>query len=80
MMFKKAQGFGFLRILFVGGFFLLMFALALAPMVSQSLGGLDFSDWGPFGSWVVSHMTVWFFGVFVLTILLALVYGLVSNE
>ena len=77
---SRGQGFGFLRILFVGGFFLLMFALALAPMVTSALGGFDFSDWGVFDSFVVSHLALWFFGCFVLAILVALVVGLVSSE
>jgi len=77
---SRGQGFGWIRVLFVGGFFLLMFALALAPFVSTSIGGLDLSDWGLFGAWVVAHMNIWFFGVFVLAILIALVYGVFSNE
>jgi hypothetical protein len=77
---SKGQGFGFIRVLFVGGFFLLMFALALAPFIAGSIGGLDLTDWGVFGAWVVGHLAVWVFGVFCLAILIALVFGVFTGE
>ena len=77
---RKGQDFGWIRLLFYGGFFLIVFAIGLAPMVAASLGPVDFSDYGPFGAWVLSHMNVWFFGVFVLAVLIALIFGLATSE
>lgn len=76
----RAQGFGWIRLFFYSVFFLIIFALALAPFVTSSVGGVDLSDWGVFGAWVVGHMNVWFFGVFVLAVLVALVFGVVTSE
>jgi len=80
MLNNKGQGFGWIRVLFFAGFFLVLFGLALAPFVSQVTGAFDFSDWGSFGSWVVTHLNLWFFSVFVVGVLILLVYGWVGNE
>ena len=72
---KSGQGFGFVRVLFVGGFFLILFALGLAPFVSSVLIASNTSVLGGFGSFVVDHMALWFLGVFLLVMFVALVYG-----
>ena len=76
---KKGQGFGFIRILAFTGFFIIIFALALAPFVSTALGATDLSILGGFGEWAMSNLNVWFLGIFVLVVLVALVYGFSSE-
>lgn len=76
---KKGQGFGFIRVLVVGGFFLIMFALALAPFITTALGATDLSVLGRFGEWAMSNIALWVFIVFLLVILVALVYGFGSE-
>ena len=76
---NKGQGFGFIRIIAIASFFLIMFALALAPFVSSALGSTDLSLLGGFGSFVVGNMNVWFFFGFIIAVFVALVWGFSSE-
>lgn len=76
---RKGQGFGFIRVLFYGVFFLLLFSLALAPFVAGSIGGLDLTDWGGLGAWFIGSMNIWFLGFALIGILGALVWGFASE-
>ena len=77
---RKAQNFNFIGVIFFGLFFLIIFAVGLAPMVTSLLGGADLSVLGTFGSWVASNMNVWFFIAFIVAILSLLVWGFGYNE
>jgi len=77
---SKGQGFNFIHVIFVGVFFLIIFAIGLAPMVSALLGGVDLSVLGVGGAWIAGNINVWFFLAFVVAILGALVWGFSSNE
>ena len=76
---NKGQGFGFIRVLFFAGLFLVLFSLALAPIVTAMLGAGDLSQLGGFGSWVFSNLNIWYFGSFLLVVLVSLVYGYSSE-
>jgi hypothetical protein len=71
---KKAQ-LGFIRIIFFAIFFLIMFALALAPFITMALGSSDLTILGGFGAWAMSNLALWFFITFLLAVLIALIYG-----
>ena len=77
---NKGQGFNFIQVIFVGIFFLIIFAIGLAPMVSSLLGGVDLSVLGSFGSWVAGNLNVWFFLAFIVGLLALLVWGFGSSE
>jgi hypothetical protein len=65
----------FVRVLFLGLFFVLMFALALAPFIVQVFTPLDLSVWGGFGAFVVKNMVLWVFCCLLLGLLAALIIG-----
>lgn len=77
---KKGQNFNFITVIFVGIFFLIIFAIGLAPMVSSLLGGVDLGVLGSFGAWVAGSLNVWFFLAFIVALLVMLVWGFSSNE
>ena len=79
MLNKRAQGFGFIRVIFFAIFFLIMFALALAPFISVAMGATDLSVLGGFGAWAMSNLALWMFFTFLIMVLVALVYGLSSE-
>ena len=79
MMNVKGQGFGFIGVIFFAIFFLIIFALALAPVVTSALGATDLSVLGGGGSWAISNLALWFFLVFMLTVFVALIYGFGSE-
>jgi len=76
---KKGQGFGFIRVIFYAIFFVIMFALALAPFITVAMGVSDLSVLGGFGAWAMANLALWIFIVFVLVVLVALVYGWASQ-
>jgi hypothetical protein len=76
---KKGQELGFIKVLAVSVVFIVIFAIGLAPMVSNVLGGLDLSVYGGIGAWFIDHLNIWFLGFFTLAILIALVYGFSSE-
>jgi len=76
MMGTKAQGFGFIKVIVFGGLFLIFFGLGLAPFINTVLGAADTSGFGGFGGWVADNLALWFFGGFLLFVIIAIVYGL----
>lgn len=76
---KKGPKLGFIKVLGISIFFVIIFALGLAPMVSTSLGTLDLSVYGYFGSWIVGSLNVWYLGAFALAVLIGLLYGFVKE-
>jgi len=79
MLNKRAQGFGFIRVIFFAIFFLIMFALALAPFIGVAMGATDLSVLGGFGAWAMGNLALWIFMVFMIMVLVALVYGFSSE-
>jgi hypothetical protein len=75
---KKGQ-LGFLKVIAVGFMFILLFALALAPMVNTMLGVANLSEFGNFGAWVIGSLNVWFILAFFLVIISALLIGISSG-
>lgn len=73
---SRGQSFGFIKILFFAGFFIVIFSLALAPIVSGSMGAADLSVLDGLSAWVASNLNVWIFGAFALMVFGALIYGL----
>lgn len=76
---KKAQGFIWIRVIFIAIFFLILFALALAPFMTTVLGAQDLSVLGGFGEFITSNLTVFVFVTFLLAVLIALIYGFSSE-
>jgi len=74
LMDKKGQ-FGFIRVIFFAIFFVIIFALALAPFITTAMGSSDLSVLGGFGEWAMSNLALWFFIVFILIVFVALVWG-----
>jgi len=72
---NKGQNFNFIGVIFFGIFFLIIFGIGLAPMVTSLLGGVDLSVLGSFGAWVSANLNVWFFIAFIIAILSLLVWG-----
>jgi hypothetical protein len=79
MMNKKGQGFGFIRVIFFAIFFVIIFALALAPFVTTAMGASDLTVLGGFGEWAMSNLALWIFLVFILVVFVALIYGFSSE-
>ena len=77
---RKGQNFNFIGVIFFGIFFLIIFAIGLAPMVSSLLGGANLSVLGSLGAWVAANLNVWFFIAFVIAMLSLLVWGLNTRE
>ena len=77
---KKAQRFSFIAVIFIALFFIVMFALGLAPMVTALLGGANLTVLGGFGSWVASNLNVWFFMAFIIGIFALLAWGFGGQE
>jgi len=77
---RKAQGFGFISVIFVALFFLIIFSLALAPMVTALLGGANLGILGSGAAWFFSNMNVWYFVAFMIAIVGLVVWGASSNE
>ena len=71
---KKGQGFGFIRVIFFAIFFVIIFALALAPFIATSMGATDLSVLGGFGEWAMSNLGLWIFLVFMLVVFVALIW------
>jgi len=76
---KKGQGFGFIRVIFFAIFFIVIFALALAPFITTAMGASDLSVLGGFGAWAMSNLGLWIFLVFLLVVFVALIYGFSSE-
>jgi hypothetical protein len=76
MMDRKGQRFTFIGIIFVGLFFLVMFAVGLAPMVSSLLGGTNLTSLGTGGAWIAGNLNVWFFIAFIIAIFGLIAWGL----
>ena len=72
----KGQGLNFINVFAVALVFIIFFAIGLAPMISSILGGLDFSVYTGFESWILTNLNIWFFGFFAIAILIAIVWGL----
>ncbi len=77
---KKAQRFAFIGVIFFGLFFLIIFTLGLAPMVSNLLGGVNLAGLGGFGSWVAGNLNVWFFVAFIIALFALLAWGFGGDE
>jgi len=73
---SKSGQFLFIRVVAVGLLFIALFSLALAPFITTVFNTLNFSVYGGFGNWVLSHWTFIVLIAFVLMILIALVLGL----
>jgi hypothetical protein len=76
---KKGQGFIWIRVIFIAIFFLIMFALALAPFMTTVLGSQDLSVLGGLGEFVAGNLAVFVFVTFLLVLLIALIYGFSSE-
>lgn len=76
---KKGQGFGFIRVIFFAIFFVIIFALALAPFITAAMGASDLTVLGGFGVWAMSNLALWIFLVFILVVFVALIYGFSSE-
>jgi hypothetical protein len=76
---KKGQGFGFIKVIFFAIFFIIIFALALAPFIGVALGATDLGLLGGFGEWAMSNLALWVFLVFLLVVFVALIYGFGSE-
>lgn len=76
---NKGQGFGFIRVIFFAIFFLILFALALAPFITTAMGASELSILGGFGAWAMSNLALWIFLVFLLVVFVGLVYGWASE-
>jgi hypothetical protein len=73
---KKAQ-FGFIRVLFVALAFIIVFALALAPIVSTAIGvSLDTGNVTGFEAFLLGGLNIWILIGFVLFVIAALIWGL----
>jgi len=76
---NKGQGFGFIRVLFYAIFFLIMFALALAPFITTAMGASDLTVLGGFGAWAMNNLALWIFLVFMLVVFVAVIFGFSSE-
>lgn len=72
---NKGQ-FGFVRVIFFSVIFLILFSLALAPIVTTALG---ISQVDGFPGWILSKTNVWIIIGFVMFLFAALVYGMITQ-
>ena len=76
---KKAQ-FGFIRVLFISFAFIIVFALALAPIVSTAIGvSVDTGNITGFEKFLLGGLNIWVMIGFILFVIGALIWGL-NNE